>query len=137
MKLRRKVNQRKRERMAVPMPRGIDITLPYISDAWTEFQILDRAQNGWIVWEDAVWLVKKITNTAYKVNDLKSEVDDFDFDKSREGLSFELFAQWPRKQISLSQPQVPYSTQRLIQLSVQTSTQLENSGTRGKELPDL
>ena len=94
MKFNRKVNARKRERMAVPMPRGIDITLPYISDAWLDFQVMDREQRGWIEWEDAVLLVKKTTRQSVKLGDLRSEVDDFDYEQDRKGLSFQLFAQW-------------------------------------------
>ena len=94
MKLNRKVNARKRERMTVPMPREIDITLPFISDAWLDFQVMDREQQGWVEWEDAVLLVKKITKQSVKLSDLRNEVDDFDYDQTRKGLSFHLFAQW-------------------------------------------
>ena len=75
MKFNRTVNARKRERQRVPMPRGIDITLPFISEAWIEFQVLDREQKGWIVWEHAVLLVKKITKADYKIGDLQRELD--------------------------------------------------------------
>ena len=69
-------NQRKRERRAVPMPREVDITLPFISDAWSRFQDLDRAQTGEISWDDAAWLVKKITKVATQPRTLRMEVED-------------------------------------------------------------
>ena len=129
MKFNRTVNARKRERQRVPMPRGIDITLPFISEAWAEFQALDREQKGWIVWEHAILLVKKITKADYKISDLKSELDDFNYSVARKGVSFPLFAQW----LGRFQANQRRETRRLVKEIFEKADQSRNGSLDKKE----
>ena len=65
-----------------------------MAEAWAQFQALDSQQKGWVSWEEAIFLVKKITKADYKIGDLQRELDAINYIPNRKGMSFPLFAQW-------------------------------------------